>query len=146
MTVCQLVFGSAFIWPHGRCFILLSSSTMAAMSRTPGAFPRGDSLPTCMESALIISPWSRFPISIASLDLPVPVAPKITTNDGTIALRTAACTLRADAAMMLLPRRPADGRAHAHWADRRGVGSVTRQQAAVPVATLIDRSCEGLSF
>jgi len=37
---------------------------------------------TCMESALIISPFNLFPISIASLDLPVPVAPKITTKDG----------------------------------------------------------------
>lgn len=61
-----------------------------------------------MESALIISPWSRFPISIASLDLPVPVAPRITTKDGAIALRKAHCTVRADAAMMSLPRRPAD--------------------------------------
>lgn len=57
---------------------------------------------TCMESALIISPRNRFPISMASLDLPVPVAPRTTTRDGTTALLTATCTLRADAAMMLL--------------------------------------------
>lgn len=63
-----------------------------------------------MESALIISPWNRFPISMASLDLPVPVAPRITTNDGTIALRKALFTLPADAAMMTLPQRAGDGR------------------------------------
>ena len=95
---------------------------MAAMSRTRRAFPRPRSGPTCMESALIISPRSLFPTSMASLDLPVPVAPKITTNDGTVALRKAHFTLPADAAMMPLTRRPADGRAHAHWGQDTGGG------------------------
>lgn len=69
---------------------------------------------TCMESALIISPRNRFPISMASLDLPVPVAPRTTTRDGTTALLTATCTLRADAAMMpLAPAGQLTGGTHA---------------------------------
>lgn len=78
--------------------------------------PRIRSRLTCMESALIISPWNRFPISMASLDLPVPVAPRITTNDGPIAVRKTRFTLPADAAMMTLSQRSADGDAHAQWA------------------------------
>ena len=35
---------------------------------------------TCIESALMISPLNFLAMSIASLDLPVPVAPKITTT------------------------------------------------------------------
>lgn len=35
---------------------------------------------TCMESALTISPPSRWPSCNASVDLPVPVAPRITTR------------------------------------------------------------------
>lgn len=89
-----------------RRLILLYSSAMAAISRTPPTFPRVNSRLTCMESALIISPWSRFPISIASLDLPVPVAPKITTNEGTMALRKTHFTLPADAAMIVPSWRP----------------------------------------
>lgn len=53
---------------------------------------------------------------MASLDLPVPVAPRITTNDGPIALCKAHFTLPADAAMMTLPQRAADDDAHAQWA------------------------------
>lgn len=144
MTEGQFNFKSALNYQDRRCFIQLYWSIMAAMSRTLRAFPRFNTRPTCMESALMISPWSRFPISIASLDFPVPVAPKITTNDGTIALLKAHCTLRADAAMMLLPRSPADDGAHAYWMCRGEVGSVSRQQAAVTRATVIDwLSCEG---
>lgn len=122
-------------WVNSRRFILLYPSIMAAMSRTLCPFHHFNSLLTCMESALIISPWSRFPISIASLDLPVPVAPKITTNDGNIALRETHCTVRADAAMMALPRHPADIRAHAQWACRWEASSVTRQQAIFTLET-----------
>lgn len=91
----------------------ITKSIMAAMSRTLRAIPPFLVFPTCIESALIISPWSRFPISIASLDLPVPVAPKITTKDGTIALRKARCTFRVEAAMMLPAQCTADDCAHA---------------------------------
>lgn len=88
---------------------------MAPMWRSPRTFPRVNTRFTCMESALIISPWNRFPISMASLDLPVPVAPRITTNDGPIALRKTHFTLPADAAMMTLPQSTADDDAHAQW-------------------------------
>lgn len=101
---------------------------MAPGSRSP---PRVNSRPTCMESALIISPWKRFPISMASLDLPVPVAPRTTTNDGAIALRKTLFTLPADAAMMTLAQRPADDGAHAQWGadvDGRGLLLGNRQQ------------------
>lgn len=60
-------------------------------------------LPTCMESAPTISPWSRFPISIASLDFPVPVAPRTTTKAGTVARLTTRRKLPTDAAMLQLP-------------------------------------------
>lgn len=116
-NACLLSFPT--LWPVIACspFAETCSCTQTAHSESDASLqglwlpcqglpPRVSSLPTCMESALIISPWSRFPISIASLDFPVPVAPKITTNDGTIALRKAHCTLRADAAMMLLPLLP----------------------------------------
>lgn len=129
VTACLLVFGSVLIWLEKQGFysiyfnhLSVIWSIMAAMLRSPCAFPRLNTRPTCMESALIISPRSRFPISIASLDLPVPVAPKITTKDGAIALRKAHCTLRVDAAMMLTPRRPADTRAHAQHVERREGG------------------------
>lgn len=59
---------------------------------------------TCIESALIISPCSRFPISIASLDFPVPVAPKITTKGGITPFPSARCTPRVEAAMMVTPQ------------------------------------------
>lgn len=55
---------------------------------------------------------------MASLDFPVPVAPRITTNDGLIALCKTLFTLPADAAMMTLPQRTADGLAHAQWAQQ----------------------------
>lgn len=50
-----------------------------ATSRVPR--PRGQvRCPTCMESALTISPPSRWPNCRARVDLPVPVAPRITTS------------------------------------------------------------------
>jgi len=61
---------------------------------------------TCMESALIISPCIRWPISIANLDFPVPVEPKMTTTGGTAVLKTQRTP---DAAMTALESGPAAG-------------------------------------
>lgn len=52
---------------------------------------------TCMESALIISPRSRRPISIANFDFPVPVAPSITTRGGRTLCFSVWCTAAAAA-------------------------------------------------
>lgn len=107
-----------FGWRASVLFLFFCFTRALWLSRQglSARFPGANIHPTCMESALIISPRNRFPISIASLDLPVPVAPKITTNDGITAFLTAACTPRTDAAMMPLFRRPADGGAHAQRA------------------------------
>ena len=57
---------------------------------------------TCIESALMISPCSLLPISIANLDLPVPVAPRITTKGGRTVFFRAFCMPRVVAAMTTL--------------------------------------------
>lgn len=82
---------------------------------------------------------------MASLDLPVPVAPRMTSTDGTIALRKTHFTLPADAAMMTLSLRPTDGVAHAQWAQRSMGGVCHRATGNRYLGDAIEDHVEGSS-